>query len=535
MINFSIIKDQSIRAAAESSDFKDNETKENLKKLLDSHDQLNQSYKSLLVDHENLQKIYLQLESDYEEIYSELSEKHSIIKSLQSNLDETNDKLKLFTEKQFSEKTASTDDLVDAEKQNFELKIGKLNLEISALNQNGKFLEQQLDNVRKSLDSANSDNVLLRTDLGKQKDQNNKLEIQLDQINDKLRVYETVKEKLEEEKTQLFEQLHILVQQNQELLVQLLNSKDMFHEETKAYLQQLNNVKRQKEILEQKIMEQYKSCPSQKQKTPKKYSNTNSPGFMDMFSKTRQFVQKVRNKSNLDTSNVIDLNEDSDRQSYCHKYSADDVNYLNIKQKEAPVLKCLSSSSSSSSTSSNYEKPIEVKTPVKIDPKSLKLGRRPQSICSSNCSSPVSHTQSIINSPSIVTIKPPDYKRNLLTSSPKYPANQSPSSSSTSSCSSNSSQKIVKSPIAVITKKPNSIQLVQNGRTKITSKIADSLKQFRLSAELDQIETCQIRDEDGDEEENLFSDEEFNKNELNKKKTDGPPKTSEIWLEYGCI
>ncbi|RNA44686.1 girdin-like isoform X2 [Brachionus plicatilis] len=534
MINF-LPKDQSIRAAAQTNDLKENETKENLKKLLDSHDQLNQSYKSLLVDHENLQKIYLQLESDYEEIYSELSKKHSIISSLQSNLHDTNDKLKMYTDKKFSEKASSTDDLIDMQKQGLEFEINKLNQEISALNQNAKYSEQQLDNVRKNMDSANSENATLRTDLAKQKDQNNKLEIQLDQMSDKVRVYESLKDKLEEEKTQLFEQLHFLVQQNQELLVQLLNSKDMFHEETKAYLQQLNNVKRQKEILEQKIMEQYKSCPSQKQKTAKKCSNTNSPGLMDMFSKTRQFVQKVRNKSNLDTSNVIDLGDDLDRQSFCHKYSADDVNYLNIKPKEAPVLKCLSSSSSSSSTSSNYDKPIEVKTPVKIDPKSLKLGRRPQSICSSNCSSPVSQTQSVINSPSIVTIKPPDYKRNLLTSSPKYPANQSPSSSSTSSCSSNSSQKLVKSPIAVITKKPNSIQLVQNGRTKLTSKIADSLKQFRLSAELDQIETCQIRDDDEDEEENLFSDEEFGKNEMGKKKMDGPAKASEIWLEYGCI
>lgn len=43
-------------------------------------------------------------------------------------------------------------------------------------------------------------------------------------------------EKLEEEKSQLFEQLNILLQQNQEILTQTLNSKDMYHEETKAYL-----------------------------------------------------------------------------------------------------------------------------------------------------------------------------------------------------------------------------------------------------------------------------------------------------------
>jgi hypothetical protein len=47
---------------------------------------------------------------------------------------------------------------------------------------------------------------------------------------------ETLNEKLEEEKSQLFEQLHLMLQQNQEILTQTLNTKDMFHEETKAYL-----------------------------------------------------------------------------------------------------------------------------------------------------------------------------------------------------------------------------------------------------------------------------------------------------------
>ncbi|CAF0824667.1 unnamed protein product, partial [Brachionus calyciflorus] len=497
--------DQSIRAAAESNDQKETETKENLKKLLDSHEQLNQSYKTLLVDHENLQKIYLQLESDYEEIYAELNQKHSVISNLKTDLETTSEKLKNITNRAKSEKSSSTDDLIDLEKQALEEKIKKLNQEIQILDQNSLTLDKQIQDQR--------------IENSKQKDQNNLLQIQLGQLGDKLRVYESLNDKLEEEKTQLFEQLHILVQQNQEILVQTLNSKDMYHEETKAYLQQLNNLKRQKEILEQKIMEQYKS--PQKQKTPKK---------VDVFSKTRQFVNKVRNKSNLDNS--VDLSEDSDRQTYCHKYSADDINYLNIKPKDSGVIKCLSSSSSSSSTSSNYEKPIEVKTPIKIDPKSLKLGGRPQSICSSSCSSPVSQTQSIISSPSIVTIKPPEFKRNLITSSPKF-TNSSPSSSSTSSCSSSSSvkQNLVqcKSPIAVITKKPNSIQLIQSGRTKITSKIADSLKQFRLSAELDQIETCQIRDDDDDDD--VFSDEEYAKQELAiKGKLNQPTKANEIWL-----
>lgn len=365
-------------------------------------------------------------------------------------------------------------------------------------------------------------------------------------------------------------------------------------------------------------------------------TSSSSAGLMDMFSKTRQFVQKVRNKSNtsqqaIETSpnlilNVNDLSEECEpitntpgRTSYCHKYSADDINYLNIKTKDQSnqsqsksasksninLVNCLSSSSSTSSSSasstiSNYDSnklQAEPKTPVKLDPKSLKLGGRPQSICSSVSSSPIPHSQSVVTSPNVVTIKPPahlsDFKRVLITSSPRFNnsngnnqvqsfINQSPSSSSTSSCSSSTSsssgsvapktsvlsaQMPTKSPIAMITKKSNSIQLiatsslngqrnlVQAGKNrKITSKIADSLNKFRLSTELDQIETCQIGnddDEDDDDEDDQDdfseSDEEFNSlkkeksvlkgNKLNTSlgQSNGNKNSNEIWLEYGCI
>jgi hypothetical protein len=42
-------------------------------------------------------------------------------------------------------------------------------------------------------------------------------------------------EKLEDEKSQLYEQLHILVQQNHELLTQALASKDVYFEQNKLY------------------------------------------------------------------------------------------------------------------------------------------------------------------------------------------------------------------------------------------------------------------------------------------------------------
>ena len=144
-----------------------------------------------------------------------------------------------------------------------------------------------------------------------------------------------------------------------------------------------------------------------------------------------------------DSSEAAHVNLITKNHSFCHKYSADDINHLNVDAnpsespailppaaaaKASTVTSCLSSSSSSSSSSSTSSSscvPVNISIdpasssssssksalitptknqhvayivnnsnsnsapPLKIDPKSLRLGGRPQSICSSLSASPV--------------------------------------------------------------------------------------------------------------------------------------------------
>ena len=53
-------------------------------------------------------------------------------------------------------------------------------------------------------------------------------------------------------------QVSLLLTQYHELLTQTLDDKEHFHEEEKVYTDKMNNLYRQKEKLEEKIMEQYK-------------------------------------------------------------------------------------------------------------------------------------------------------------------------------------------------------------------------------------------------------------------------------------
>lgn len=70
---------------------------------------------------------------------------------------------------------------------------------------------------------------------------------------------ERLNSKLEDENKQLIFQLQALLQQNQELLSQTLESSEHFREEENSYRDQLANMRRAKEKLEEKIMDQYKT------------------------------------------------------------------------------------------------------------------------------------------------------------------------------------------------------------------------------------------------------------------------------------
>ena len=59
----------------------------------------------------------------------------------------------------------------------------------------------------------------------------------------------------------------MLLSQYHELLTQTMEDKEHFHEEEKYYSDRMNNLSRQKEKLEEKIMEQYKRMENT---TPKK-------------------------------------------------------------------------------------------------------------------------------------------------------------------------------------------------------------------------------------------------------------------------
>ncbi len=85
---------------------------------------------------------------------------------------------------------------------------------------------------------------------------------------DRCEVLTQMNSSLEEDRRSLMQQVSILLTQYHELLTQTLEDKEHFHEEEKEYTDKVNNLNRQKEKLEEKIMEQYKKMDPISPKKP---------------------------------------------------------------------------------------------------------------------------------------------------------------------------------------------------------------------------------------------------------------------------
>uniref|UniRef100_A0AAR2L0E9 HOOK N-terminal domain-containing protein n=1 Tax=Pygocentrus nattereri TaxID=42514 RepID=A0AAR2L0E9_PYGNA len=101
------------------------------------------------------------------------------------------------------------------------------------------------------------------------KEQHQGLDISMTKLDNHCELLTRLKGNLEEENHHLLSQIQMLSQQNQTLLERTMESKELYHEEQKQYIDKLNSLRRQKEKLEEKIMDQYKFYDP----TPKKRSH----------------------------------------------------------------------------------------------------------------------------------------------------------------------------------------------------------------------------------------------------------------------
>ncbi|XP_073682701.1 protein Daple [Garra rufa] len=122
------------------------------------------------------------------------------------------------------------------------------------------------------------------------KEQHQGLDISMTKLDNHCELLTRLKGNLEEENHHLLSQIQMLSQQNQTLLERTMESKELYHEEQKQYIDKLNSLRRQKEKLEEKIMDQYKFYDP----TPKKSRHWAGAKAIAKFMKPKKESQRER-------------------------------------------------------------------------------------------------------------------------------------------------------------------------------------------------------------------------------------------------
>lgn len=224
-------------------------------------------------DQQDLQKLHEQLQRDYDSLLAEREQLKASQRESKSELRSLQEQLAtgLQAEKEWQEKrTELTEELEKARTENRSL--GNLRAEHSRLKDDFRSLfvaNEKLKNEYKSLqgdykglrgdhNSLKLKHTQLQGEAQESRHQVTNLDVELGKLTNKLSVLQQWNTTLEEDKRNLVNQVSVLLAQYHELLSQTLEEKDHFHEETKNFADKLNHLKRQKEILEDKIMEQYR-------------------------------------------------------------------------------------------------------------------------------------------------------------------------------------------------------------------------------------------------------------------------------------
>uniref|UniRef100_A0A8C4VQZ6 Coiled-coil domain containing 88A n=1 Tax=Gopherus evgoodei TaxID=1825980 RepID=A0A8C4VQZ6_9SAUR len=241
--------------------------------ILKEREDLKSLYDSLVKDHEKLEHLHERQASEYESLIA----KHGSLKSAHKNLevehkdleDRYNQLLKQKVQLEELEKVLKVEQekillqskkhkTVAAEYKKLCDENDRLNHTYNQLLRENEVLQTDHKNLKSLLNNSKLEQTRLEAEFSKLKEQYQQLDITSTKLNNQCELLSQLKGNLEEENRHLLDQIQTLMLQNRTLLEQNMESKDLFHVEQRQYIDKLNELRRQKEKLEEKIMDQYK-------------------------------------------------------------------------------------------------------------------------------------------------------------------------------------------------------------------------------------------------------------------------------------
>ncbi|XP_068607059.1 girdin [Brachionichthys hirsutus] len=206
--------------------------------LMGKHGFLKSAHRTLELEHRTLQ-----------DRYNSLLQQRARLEDLEKALKE--EQIGMAVEKEQHRSTAAECCRLRDEKDRLDQAHHQLLNDNESLTTDHKQLKSQLN-------EAKLKHTWLEADVSKLQTEFQHLDIASTKLTNQCELLKQLKGNLEEENRHLLGQIETLMLQNRTLLEQSMESKDLFHVEERQYIDKLHNLRRQKEKLEEKIMEQYK-------------------------------------------------------------------------------------------------------------------------------------------------------------------------------------------------------------------------------------------------------------------------------------
>ncbi|XP_076016506.1 girdin isoform X2 [Genypterus blacodes] len=221
-------------------------------KLAALHERQATEFEALIGKHGGLKSSHKGLEQqhkDLEDKYKQLLQRKGELEELERTLKEQQEKMASENE---SHRTTA-DQYKQLKEEN-----DRLNTTYRQLMQDNESLQLDHKNVKSQFNSAKLEQTKLEAEFSKLREQYQQLDITSTKLTNQCELLSQLKGNLEEENRHLLDQIQTLMLQNRTLLEQTMESKDLYHVEQRQYIDKLNVLRRQKEKLEEKIMDQYK-------------------------------------------------------------------------------------------------------------------------------------------------------------------------------------------------------------------------------------------------------------------------------------
>ncbi|XP_060037185.1 protein Daple isoform X3 [Erinaceus europaeus] len=216
------------------------------------HERQSCEYEALIHQHGCLKALHRSLELEHKE----LGDRHEALLGHKAELDEL-EKV-LGSEREALQREQASRALAASENQRLRVELDRVSFLHGQLKGEYEELHAHTKELKTSLNNAQLELNRWQARFDQLKEQHQAMDLSMTKLDNHCELLSRLKGNLEEENHHLLSQIQLLSQQNQMLLEQNLESKEQYHEEQKQYIDKLNALRRHKEKLEEKIMDQYK-------------------------------------------------------------------------------------------------------------------------------------------------------------------------------------------------------------------------------------------------------------------------------------